>query len=67
MSIVRVVFDPTKPLPPLTDAEKEMIRNASSEPTPDCPALTKEQLARLHRAREGKYPHRVTKAAFVVE
>lgn len=39
-----MTLDELKKLPPLTEEEKQTIHNATSIPTDDCPAMTKEEL-----------------------
>jgi len=39
-----MTLDELKKLPPLTEAEKAIIRNARATPAEDCPAMTKEEL-----------------------
>ena len=44
MSITTMTLDELKKLPPLTEKEIEIIRNAKATPTPDCPEMTAEEL-----------------------
>ena len=39
-----MTLDELKNLPPLTEVEKNTIRNARATPTDDCPAMTSEEL-----------------------
>ncbi len=43
-TITTMTLDELKRLPPLTEEEKTIIKNASATPTEDCPAMTKEEL-----------------------
>ena len=39
-----MTLDEIKNLPPLTESEKQLIRNARATPSEDCPAMTEEEL-----------------------
>ena len=43
-TITTMTLDELKNLPPLTEEEKQTIHNATSTPTDDCPAMSKEEL-----------------------
>lgn len=43
-TMTTMTLDDLKNLPPLTEEEKAVIRNAKAIPTDDCPAMTKEEL-----------------------
>lgn len=43
-TMTTMTLDDLKKLPPLTEDEKRIIKNARATPTPDCPAMTKEEL-----------------------
>ena len=43
-TMITMTLDDVKNLPPLTDEEKEIIKNAKATPDDDCPAMTKEEL-----------------------
>ena len=43
-TITTMTLDELKNLPPLTEEEKQTIRNAKPTPTDDCPAMTQEEL-----------------------
>ena len=43
-SMNTMTLDELNKLPPLTEAEKQTIRNAKPTPTEDCPAMTAEEL-----------------------
>lgn len=43
-TMTTMTLDDLKKLPPLTEAEKAVIKNAQPTPTEDCPAMTKEEL-----------------------
>lgn len=43
-TITTMTLDELQALPPLSERDKEIIRNAKPTPTDDCPAMTKEEL-----------------------
>jgi len=43
-TMTTMTLDDLKNLPPLTEEEKAIIKNARATPTEDCPAMTKEEL-----------------------
>ena len=43
-TMTTMTLDELKKLPPLTEEEKQTIRNAKPTPTEDCPAMTTEEL-----------------------
>ena len=43
-SVSKMTLDELKNLPPLTEEEKQTIRNAKPTPSEDCPAMTPEEL-----------------------
>ena len=47
-TITTMTLDELKKLPPLTEAEKRIIRSAEPTPTEDCPAMTAEDLKGFH-------------------
>lgn len=49
---VTMTLDELRNLPPLTEKEKRIIRDARPIPTSDCPKLTAEQRTRLHNKYE---------------
>ena len=54
-----MTLDDVKKLPPLTEEEKQIIRNAKPTPTADCPAMTAEELKQFRPWYE-KNKHPVT-------
>ncbi len=43
-----MTLDDLKNLPPLTEAEKQIIKNAKPSPSDDCPAMTSDELKDFH-------------------
>ena len=43
-TMTTMTLDEIKNLPPLTESEKQLIRNARATPSEDCPAMTEEEL-----------------------
>lgn len=43
-TMTTMTLDELKNLPPLTESEKQLIRNARPTPSEDCPAMTEEEL-----------------------
>ena len=43
-TMTTMTLDELERLPPLTEEEKQIIRNAKPTPTDDCPAMTAEEL-----------------------
>ena len=42
-----MTLDELKNLPPLTESEKQVIKNAKPTPSEDCPAMTQEELKKF--------------------